>query len=638
MSSQKHSAMLKSVRRAGGFASAAMLILLWSACGQVYRPVVIPCTAGGVPGCPVEPNPQPNNFHSVFGITTNAPTYPGAAFQIDVSGDSIVASTTTSTANAPNAGGNPTSGAILPNDSKVFVSTAASIYPGGTDAIASFTPVLQTLLSFGFGTVSTIALPSLPNQSSGITALSEVGNTVSVSISAPLLAGPTTTALAPVGTSVVIAGQAIAGYNGTFQITSISATGFTYTDSVAGLAACAPATSNVCAPNGTASIPVQPVSVATSESTSVYVANFNSSSVSKINTTTNVVTNSASLNPSTYVTGNPPANPVAMVEALTSNSFKLYIANQGNNTISSINTVDLSPAVVSPPNVVTGFTGNQPAWLVVRKDSQKVYVVTQGDGQLVTIDTATDTVTSSLSVGVGANYVFYDPNLNRLYVTNPKTAQVYVFSDTGGVDSTGTPNDTPVLLAPSPVTVPGLTASTTPPCAGCGAVLPISVTALLDGTRFYVASYQTSASCPDSNVTAANCVIPIMTVFDANTFAPKYPSTPVMQLLTWPPFQPNQYALAPVTSCAPTALYSPTSTRFRVFTAASEDGSRVYVSMCDAGTVAVINTVGGNANNPGSNIPPDTLITDLVDPYGDGPAQASGEPAFQNPIFLFVGQ
>jgi len=36
---------------------------------------------------------------------------------------------------------------------------------------------------------------------------------------------------------------------------------------------------------------------------------------------------------------------------------------------------------------VTGFTGVTPVWVVARADGQKVYVLTQGDGQLVTIDT-----------------------------------------------------------------------------------------------------------------------------------------------------------------------------------------------------------------------------------------------------------
>jgi len=612
-----------SVRRVGCLAAMVISMVLWSACGQVYRPVVIPCTTGGVPGCPVEPNPKPSNFHSVFGITVNTPYYPGGALQIDVSGDSIVGETATSTGTAPNAGFNPTHGIILPNDSKVFVATAASIFSGGVDAIASFSPVFQTSLAVGLGPVSTASLPTLTNQSSAITGLSEAGNVVTVALASPLLAN--SSALVPVGTSVAITGESIGGYNGTFAITSINATNVTYTDSVTGLAACAINTTTPCTLAATASIPAQPVFLASSETASVYVANFNSSTVAKLNTTTNVVTNTATVEPTTYATGDPPANPIAMVEASTPNGFKLYVANQGNNTISSLNTVDLSP------NTITGFTGIDPVWLVVRGDSQKVYVVTQGDGQLVTIDTATDTVSSSLPVGVGANYVFYDPDLNRLYVTNPATAQVYVFADTGGVDSTGAPNDTPVLM-----TSFSFTAGSVACPLGC---MPISVTALLDGSRFYVASYQnySSGKCPDSNV-SGNCIVPGLTVFDANSLTIKYPNAPILTLLTWPPFATNQYALSPVATCAPTTLYTPTSTRFRVFTTASEDSSRVYVSMCDAGTVAVINTTDSNANNPGTSIPPDTLVTNLVGPYSDGPALASGEPAFQNPIFLFMGQ
>src|SRR5258708_19526608 len=98
------------------------------------------------------------------------------------------------------------------------------------------------------------------------------------------------------------------------------------------------------------------------------------------------------------------------------------------------------------PNAGTGFAGITPVWLVSRSDRQKVYVLTQGDGQLVTIDTATDTVVSTLPVGAGANFVFYDPHLNRLYVTNPSTTTVYVFSTTGGA------NDTPIHLSPTSIT------------------------------------------------------------------------------------------------------------------------------------------------------------------------------------------
>jgi YVTN family beta-propeller protein len=613
----------------GWLAAMVFPILFWAACGAVYRPVVIPCTSGGVPGCPVETNPQPANFHSILGISRNIPNYAGSAVQIDVSGDSVVGETSTSTGNSPNTGFNPTHGVILPNDSKVFVATAGSVYNEGVDAIDFFTPVLQSTLATGLGVVSTISLPPLTGQSAGIAALSEAGNVVTATLNAPLLASPGSVGLVPVGASLVITGEDIAGYNGTFSISSISASGtiVTYSDSLTGLGSCAP-----CAVAATASIPAQPVFLASIEDAEMYVANFNSNSVAKISTTSNVVTNTATLEPPSSLsspTPAPAANPVNMVEANARVGPKLYIANQGINTVTSLNSIDLSSNNPTTNNV-TGFTGMVPVWVVARADGQKVYVVTQGDGQLVTIDTATDTVSSSLNVGVGANFMFFDPNFNRLYVVNPATATVYVFSDTGGVDGNGVPNDTPVLIT----TLSFASGSVACP-SGC---MPVSVTALLDGSRFYVASYQGFATaCPDSNVSGA-CIVPQLTVFNANSFAVQYPSAPTMTLLTSPPFSTNQFAVPPVASCALSPTITPTSTRFRVFTVSSADSSRVYVAMCDAGAVGVINTTGGNTNNPNQPLPPDTLVTTLLTPYSAGAPQANGEPLPQSPIFLFMGQ
>lgn len=361
----------------------------------------------------------------------------------------------------------------------------------------------------------------------------------------------------------------------------------------------------------------QPVFVNTTQSNVVYVANYNSNSVSAISLSTNSITNSAPVG----------VHPVALAE--TPNGLKLYVANQGGNSVSSLNAADLSPNSVNNADG-SAFTGINPAWVVARHDSQKVYVLTQGDGQLVTIDVSTDTVTSSLPVGGGANFILYDSHLNRLYVTNPLSNIVYVFSDTGGA------NDTPVQLAAFSFALGSAACPTGP--AACA---PASVTALPDGSRFYVASYQTAASCPDAFVGSSSaCVIPGLAVFDANSLALKT----TMTLLTNPPFAANlssgqyQYAVPPVTACVPAALYSPSTTRFRVFTTASADSSRVYVSMCDAGAIAVINTTNSNANSPGGGTPPDTLIIDLPAAFSAGAIQSNGEPPNQNPIFLLTGQ
>ncbi len=483
---------LMSFQRVGLFAAMVALIVLWSACGQVYRPVVLPCSLGGLPNCPIETPPSPTAFHAVFGISLNVPNYPGNAMQIDVGGDSIIGETPSSDASAPNIGDNPTHAATLPNNTFVFVASAASLVPGGIDEISTFAPATGLISGGGLGQVSNV----------------------------PLTPGSL------------------------------------------------------------------PVFLNTTENGNIYVANFGTNSVGKINVSDNAE----------ILTGPVGVNPVSMAEI--PDAQKIYVANQGDNSISDVNPLDLTSTIVP------GFTGTAPVWVVARGDSQKVYVLSQGDGQLVTIDVATDAVTSSLPVGGGANYLFYDPNLNRLYVTNPVTSTLYVFAISGGA------NDTPALL-----TSIAFTAGSTACPSGCS---PSSVTALADGSRFYVASYEMAPACPDPLAgTSGVCVIPRVAVFNAPNFTLKTTLT----LLTDPPFSANlstdkyQYAVPATSTCAPAvfpATYSPATVRFRVFTAASVDSSRVYVSMCDAGAIAVINTLDNNANNPTNNpTPADTLITDL---------------------------
>lgn len=508
-----------SFERVGLLLAALFPIALWTACGEVYRPVVLPCSQGGLPNCPVEAPPSPTAFHAVFGVSMNVPATPGNAMQIDVGGDSVIGETPSSDLSAPNIGDNPTHAAAPPNNALVYVASAGSLLPGGIDLISSFTPAFPSITSGGLGPVQNVSLP-------------------------------------------------------------------------------------------TGSLPVF---LNTTQNGFMYVANFGSNSVTSISTSLNAVVNTAPVG----------TNPVAMAE--TPDALRLYVANQGSNSISDVDPVDLTSTLV------TGFTGMTPVWLVARADSQKVYVVTQGDGQLVTIDTATDTVTSSLPVGAGANFIFYDTTLNRLYVTNPATGTVTVFLASGG------PNDTPAQIAKL-----SFAAGSAACPAGCS---PTGVTAMNDGTRFYVATYQTASSCPDPFVGAAlPCVVPRLTVFNAPTFTIKT----TLALLTDPPFSANigansyQYATAPVAACVPAAFpatFTPATIRFRVFTVASADFSRVYVSMCDAGAISVVNTLDNNANNPTNNpLPADTVVTDLPAPFSAGAVQANGQKPFQNPIFLLTGQ
>jgi DNA-binding beta-propeller fold protein YncE len=366
--------------------------------------------------------------------------------------------------------------------------------------------------------------------------------------------------------------------------------------------------------------PYLPVYVTTAQNSAVFVANYGTENVStcSISSTDSVAILNPLTNTIAQVSYLPAAtHPVAMAE--TPNGLNLYVANQGNNTVTNLSPIDLTTQAIIP-------VGSEPTWMVSRVDGLRVYVVTQGDGNLWTINTATNAVMSTQSVGgAGANYVLYDNSLNRLYVTNPNAGAVYVFDATV---------DPPNPLATVSIAAP-------PPCAAspgaCSAAAPVSVAALPDTTRFYVASYATSTAgvpCPDPTVTAAQCIIPQVTVYDANTFAVKTTIFPLLS--TTSTFTTTNFALTPVPFCSPNVPYTPAATRFRMSAAASADSSRVYAGMCDAGQVAVITTTANDIAVNGNA--PDTLVTDLAAPFSAGPPQANGEPLPQNPVFLLTGQ
>lgn len=64
-----------------GLSGIAFLILVWTGCGDVFRPIIIP-------NPPIFPNPRA--AHTVMSINDNGPTSRGSVTVVDVSGDSIV--------------------------------------------------------------------------------------------------------------------------------------------------------------------------------------------------------------------------------------------------------------------------------------------------------------------------------------------------------------------------------------------------------------------------------------------------------------------------------------------------------------------------------------------------------------------
>jgi YVTN family beta-propeller protein len=207
----------------------------------------------------------------------------------------------------------------------------------------------------------------------------------------------------------------------------------------------------------------------------------------------------------------PAPQPVA-VAGNPSNS-KIYVVNRASNTVTVVSTTDNSV-------VNTIHVGVNPIWAVMSANGVDVFVVNQGDGtvgnpgSVSVIDTTLDIVipcsgpgcnatTGAISVGANPmisapNFAFYDPNRQRLYVSNTGENTVSVIR-ADGLNLGVTPQIVPSLLKNIPVS---------------GA--PVSVAALNDGTKIYAALGNCPAGTNHTTLVAnlASCTGNLVSVMD----------------------------------------------------------------------------------------------------------------------------
>ena len=106
-------------------------LLLWSSCGDIYRPVAQPILG---------PPPNPAALHFISSVTTNGPTDRGSASRIDVSGDTTLGLFAT--------GVQPAHATLIPNASKLFVANS------GEDTVSvnsTSTPTVSTTIALPAG-------------------------------------------------------------------------------------------------------------------------------------------------------------------------------------------------------------------------------------------------------------------------------------------------------------------------------------------------------------------------------------------------------------------------------------------------------------------------------------------------------
>jgi YVTN family beta-propeller protein len=227
-----------------------------------------------------------------------------------------------------------------------------------------------------------------------------------------------------------------------------------------------------------------PVFVSSAQNSYMYVINSgtnsacpNTGSISTIPIATLSVTNTVCVG----------VNPTSMVQVPTSGI--IYVLNQGDGSISVYN--PNSGGVSATITAVNGLGAN-PVSLAASTDGNWVFVVTQGKtgsaGALDVISAGSGSVGASVPLGVQPTFSTIDPHLNRLYVTNTGDNTVSVFDATN------------VRLSKSPA-IPTLATVS----VGTG---PIGVTALQDGTNFYVAN----AGSNDVTVVSASSYTVLSTV------------------------------------------------------------------------------------------------------------------------------
>lgn len=337
-----------------------------------------------------------------------------------------------------------------------------------------------------------------------------------------------------------------------------------------------------------------PVFVHSTQSTKMYVADFGSTQIVSGNPTavrndiavidaqSNVV---SSFIP---VTG----RPTALVE--TPNGQKLYSLNQADSAV-----VPALTASVTPINTIDNSTGTpitsftSPVWATASSDNSAVFVLDSATGLISVIDTATDNVAAvtaaAESAGPGANFMLLDRRLNRLYVTNPVANTIAIYNAAVTNVSTGTP---PKLMTAAPIPLPP------------GASNPVMVTSLQDGTNAYVVSHQVVGSVLNSEVTILR---------NANN------------TILGSPIRLPSVNLASIPAGALATCQNSTLTRFRTSIASSVDSSKVYVTVCDAGTTYVVKTSNNSL----------VLASGMNSPVSAYPTTGL-QPPPQNPVMVIT--
>jgi len=355
------------LQRTAGIAALLFLVLAWTSCGDVFRPVATPT---------FPPGGDPAALKHAIIVDTNG-TASGSTYHIDVSGDTLDTVQPT--------GVNPVHAALLSTQGRIYIANQ------GSDSITSYTPFLQG------GTTRTLSLPAgaVPvfvhstQTSNFYVAESGLDRIGVISVGQDLLTAEVQLApgATPVALSQTLAGDKLYSINnGTNDVTVIATVDRSIVKSV---------------PVGTAPV----WAVISSDGARLYVLNQGSDTVTVMETVTDTVLNTVALpggSGSTFMVFDP-------------RLLRVYVANTAGSSVSIINADRNSPNFLT---VTTVPVGAAPTSVTALADGSRAYVANSGSTTVSVINTLNNTVMRTVTVGTAPLSVGSAPDSSRVYAAN----------------------------------------------------------------------------------------------------------------------------------------------------------------------------------------------------------------------------
>ncbi len=363
------------LHRTAGIAALLFLALVWTSCGDVFRPVATPT---------FPPGGDPEALKHAIILADNG-ALNGSTYHIDVSGD-------TNTIIQPT-GVNPVHAALLNTLGRIYIANS------GSDSVTSYTPFLEG------GTTRTLSLPAgaVPvfvhstQTTNFYVAESGLDRVGIIAVGQDVLTAEVQLAAgaAPVALSQTLSGDKLYSINnGTGDVTVIATVDRSIVKSV---------------PTGLAPV----WAVISSDGARLYILNQGNDTVTVMETVTDTVLNTVPLpggSGSTFMVFDP-------------RLLRVYVANTGGGSVSIINADRNSVNFLAVTTVPVGLA---PTSVTALADGSRAYVANSGSNTVSVINTLNNTVMRTVPVGLAPLSVASAPDSSRVYAANSGSAHTSI--------------------------------------------------------------------------------------------------------------------------------------------------------------------------------------------------------------------